>query len=233
MPTKFTRAPLLVLGLCIGLGACSNVPLSDSDPGDPFPNPIEASGASNEAQAEPTQGADLAGQPTSTIAVPPVLPGNRELFERAKRFLQEGNESAAQVLFLDLAESQPELAGPWTNLGHIAANSGDDESARGFLERALEANPHNCEALTKLGLMARKDGLFGQAEKYYQTCLEAQPFFGPAYLNLGILYELYMGRLDEALTAYNRYQLMMAEPSRKVAGWVMDLERRVASVAKR
>jgi hypothetical protein len=42
-----------------------------------------------------------------------------------------------------------------------------------------------------------------------------------------------MGRLDEALTAYNRYQLMMSEPNRKVAGWVMDLERRVASVAER
>lgn len=223
MPMKFTSASFLVLGLCIGLGACSNVPVSQSDP---LSEPVEAA-----QQGEAPQ--DSADQSISTTPVPPVLPGNRELFERAKQFLQDGNESAAEVLFLDLAESQPELAGPWTNLGHIAANSGDDESARGFFGRALDANPHNCEALTKLGLMARKDGLFSEAEKYYQTCIEAQPFFGPAYLNLGILYELYMGRLDEALTAYNRYQLMMSEPNRKVAGWVMDLERRVASVAKR
>ena len=53
------------------------------------------------------------------------------------------------------------------------------------------------------------------------------PGFKDAYLNLGILYELYLGRLPEALAAYRQYQSLSSEPNRKVVGWVVDLERRL------
>ncbi|MGD8818404.1 MAG: tetratricopeptide repeat protein, partial [Acidobacteriota bacterium] len=65
------------------------------------------------------------------------------------------------------------------------------------------------------------------AESLYQTCIELQPDFKDAYLNLGILYELYLGKLPEALQYYRAYQSMLDEPDRRVQGWVMDLERRL------
>ena len=80
---------------------------------------------------------------------------------------------------------------------------------------------------------ARRAGRFADAETHYLACIEAQPAYANAHLNLAILYELYMGRLGEALAAYNEYQLALPEPDTKVGGWMMDLERRVAAVAKR
>jgi len=39
--------------------------------------------------------------------------------------------------------------------------------------------------------------------------------------------------LGEALAAYNDYQIALPEPDRRVAGWVIDLERRVGAIAQR
>jgi tetratricopeptide (TPR) repeat protein len=228
--------------LCFG--ACSSVPgpiTKERRETVPFVDPASVEDDALSSVVEPgleSHETDLvvdsspAARPNFT-PVPPLENGNRVLFDRATAMLREGNDAAAEVLFLELTESQPELAGPWTNLAHIYVGRGDQEEARRHLERALTANPNNCEALILMGVLARKNGLFSEAEEAYMQCTAAQPFFADAYLNLGILYELYMGRLGEALAAYNEYQSLIAEPDMKVAGWVMDLERRVPAVAER
>jgi tetratricopeptide (TPR) repeat protein len=86
-----------------------------------------------------------------------------------------------------------------------------------------------CSARNELGVLLRRRGEFAAAEAHYLACLEHQPDFQPAHLNLGILYELYLGRLEEALAAYRRYQALAAQPDRKVGVWVVDLERRLGS----
>ncbi|MEM9624217.1 MAG: tetratricopeptide repeat protein, partial [Pseudomonadota bacterium] len=141
--------------------------------------------------------------------------------------------AAAQVLLLELTDSQPELAGPWVNLSYTYLADGDQENAELSLQKALQANPKNCDALNQLGVLARQKGEFTAAESFYQRCIDADPNFAAAYLNLGILYELYMGKLGEALAAYNDYQVVLPAPDRQVAGWVMDLERRVGAIAQR
>ncbi len=174
-----------------------------------------------------------AGLPASTVKVPPLRSGNQALFERAVSLMQEKNYTAAQVLLLELTDDQPELAGPWVNLGHTYLAADDGEAAQQSFARALQANPQNCDALNQLGVMARKRGEFAAAEDFYQRCIKAQPGYAPVHLNLGILYELYMGRLSEALAAYNDYQVTLPEPDVRVAGWVLDLERRVGAIAQR
>jgi lipoprotein NlpI len=107
------------------------------------------------------------------------------------------------------------------------------DQARLAYQQALTANPDNCDALNQLGVMARREGRFEDAEALYLRCLTAQPMYAQARLNLAILYELYLGRLGEALTAYHAYEQTLDEPDTRVRGWVMDLERRVAAIAKR
>ena len=58
--------------------------------------------------------------------------------------------------------------------------------------------------------------------------MRASRWLREAYLNLGILYELYLGRLDDALQAYQKYQALSESADQRVAGWVSDLERRLA-----
>ena len=91
----------------------------------------------------------------------------------------------------------------------------------------MYANPFNCTANTELGLLSRFTGVFEAAVRHYLNCLERVPGNDAAHLNLGILYELYLGRLTEALASYRQYQALQSEEDRRVKGWVMDLERRL------
>ena len=224
MLKRFTNALLL---LCVGLSACSTMPLPSRT------SQLEgAEAASAEAplstKAEHTQ--DMVAAP---IEVPPLKSGSQVLFDRAVQLLAEDQLETAETLLLELTIDQPELAGPWVNLGLIYLAKGAQNDAQQMFHNALQANPRNCPALNQLGVLARREGRFGEAESYYQQCLEAQPTYADASLNLGILYELYMGRLGEALAAYNDYQLVMPEPDARVSVWVSDLERRVAAIATR
>jgi len=130
-------------------------------------------------------------------------------------------------LLLDITAEQPELAGPWINLGQVYVALDQPEEARRAFETATVANPWNCTAHNELGLLSRQNGDFEAAERHYLRCIENAPGHGPAYLNLGILYELYLGRLSDALSYYRTYQTLLGEPDRRVQGWVMDLERRL------
>ena len=176
----------------------------------------------------------LAGTPTlSVITVPLLLGGSQELFDSGVNLLRDGRLDAAQTLFEKLTRAQPELAGPWVNLGHIHLARGEQAQAEVALSQALATNPNNCDALNQMGVLARRDGRFEEAEKLYRHCLVVDPTYASARLNLAILYELYMGRLGEALASYNTYQMMLPEPDSQVGGWVMDLQRRVAAIATR
>ena len=145
----------------------------------------------------------------------------------AVAMIQNGRHDDAEVLLLDITSTQPELAGPWINLGQVYVALEQPEEARRAFEAAAVANPFNCTAHNELGLLSRQNGDFEAAESHYLNCLQRVPGNDAAHLNLGILYELYLGRLTDALASYRSYQSLQSEPSRRVKGWVMDLERRL------
>jgi Flp pilus assembly protein TadD len=161
------------------------------------------------------------------VPTPKVHRGNAAAFDQAVAAMRSGRLQEAEVLLQEITADQPELAGPWVNLGQIYVMHENFEDARRAFTSAITANPRSCAAHNQLGVLSRQFGDFASAEEHYRTCLEQVPNFKDAYLNLGILYELYLGRLPQALEAYRRYQLLAAEPDRKVQGWVMDLERRL------
>ena len=158
---------------------------------------------------------------------PDVRSSNARLFDQAVVAITAEEYPKAEVLLLEITNDQPELAGPWINLGQVYDALDQPEDARRAFEQAIRANPGNCTAYNELGVLSRQAGDFAGAESYYRACLVARPDFKDAYLNLGILYELYLGKLEEALGAYKTYQSLAMEPNRKVQGWVMDLERRL------
>ena len=168
-----------------------------------------------------------------SVKGPRVRSGNENLFARGIDLVREGKDELAAVLFMEIAEDQPGLAGPWANLGLIHMRADQLEKAQEAFEQALAANPRHCDALTQMGVIARKQGRFDDAEQYYRRCIKADGGYAAARLNLGILYELYMGRYSEALVAYGEYQMASAQPDPRVNGWMLDLERRVERLAQR
>lgn len=229
MPKQFTSA--LCLAALLVLSACSSVPVPFV--GEDKQRTERTSNTAVDTGQAASSALETELDMVQAVPTPPLQPGNQALFDRAVALLREQQYQSAEVLFQELTSSQPELAGPWVNLGLIYLAQARTDQAQAAFAQALLANPKNCDAHSQLGVLARREGRFSDAEQHYLNCLEVNPGYHHARLNLGILYELYMGRLGEALATYHDYQALLAQPDDRVNGWVMDLERRVASVAKR
>ena len=230
MPTlkTFTNAVAALLVTAALLTACVSLPDGGSA------SKSSASPASRDAAVDPSdqRGAASAGGgdtlPAGVEVPVPELKGNTASeFEMAVSFLQQDRFEEALALLRHITSEQPELAGPWINLGQVYVALDAPEEARQAFESAVTANPYNCTAHNELGLLSRQNGDFEAAERHYLNCLERVPGNDAAHLNLGILYELYLGRLTEALASYRQYQSLQPEEDRRVKGWVMDLERRL------
>jgi Tfp pilus assembly protein PilF len=175
------------------------------------------------AASGPTPGAVTPGEPAV------VDPVTQARFERAIASLENGEYEAAEAELVALTKDHPQFAGPWVNLGHLYATTGRIEPAVVALETAIALEPGHCAPYNELGVLARRAGKFADAEQNYKQGLSVDPQCPEAILNLGILYELYFGRFADALDAYRTYQSLADDPDPRVAGWVVDLERRTGS----
>ena len=202
---------IVVVAVALGLGACSSMPKIPSFGGDAEPQDSTASGQVDRSAAPEV----------------PVSAANREAFKRALAAIKAERWAEAEPLLQKLTADEPKLAAPWVNLGQVYLAKGQVEEARLALKQAASVKSDNCVALNQLGVLSRQVGDFAAAEYHYKRCLAVEPNNETVVLNLGILYELYLGRLPEALAAYRQYQDLSGTTDRQVKGWVMDLERRL------
>ncbi|MEM7220232.1 MAG: tetratricopeptide repeat protein [Pseudomonadota bacterium] len=199
---------VLALAACAVPGALVRKPATAQDPG--------ASTASQRFASLEREAADVE-----------VSAASAQLFDQALAQLRAGEFAAAIEPLSRVTRSQPELSGPWLNLGLARLALGESDAAEQAFERAIRANPMNCNAYNELGVLERENGEIENAEAAYLACLDRDPSFAAAHLNLGILYELYLGRLPDALDSYRSYQQIAGEEDPKVKGWIVDLERRL------
>ena len=82
----------------------------------------------------------------------------------------------------------------------------------------------------ELGIVERKMGKFTDAESAYQRSIASAPDYAPAYLNLGVLYDLYLSEPQKALDQFEHY-LQLAGENKQVSGWVVELRKRVGAGA--
>jgi tetratricopeptide (TPR) repeat protein len=175
----------------------------------------------------------LSGQPpidTSTLA----------LYGQALQAKKRRDLKQAETLLTTLTQTQPTLSGPWVQLAdlkmlalaEIANHQEQVEQdllvdAQRLYEKALAINPHNYFAHNRLARVLREQGQFEQAQHHYKQAIASWPGYDNSYLNLGILYDLYMGKKRQALREYELYQALQPEPVRQVRGWIADLKRQV------
>ncbi len=210
------RGCLLVV--LLGLTACSMFGGKSDD--ETKPADAEIAEQSDEAAPQLPPDPYLENIPATSAAA-------RQQFQRGVDAMQKSNWSAAESEFTDLVKNYPELSGPLLNLGIIARQKGDLKAAKQHFSHAIEVNPGNQEAYNQLALLYRKQGEFKQAEETYLQAIKVWPGYADVQLNLGILYELYLGEMESALQHYENYQQLQSEPDRKVAGWIIDLQRRI------
>ncbi|WP_158658140.1 tetratricopeptide repeat protein [Agarilytica rhodophyticola] len=198
------------------LAACSSVDKKD---------PVEDTPA--EGQVE--------GAEAPFVLIPnPYQPGSvpgpaKQEYSRIKQLMLAKKWQQAQGMLALMVETYPKLSGPYINLGITHHMLGEFEKAEQALTFAIETNPQNLDAYTRLGLLLRELGRFEEAEATYLKALKIWPHHLPSTTNLGILYDLYMGRFDDALVYYELSQQIAGGEDRQLKGWIIDLKRRIGS----
>ena len=153
------------------------------------------------------------------------------MFRASLEAIAQKRWDQAEAELLALTRQYPQFSAACLNLGIVSHVNGRSEGAQQSLRRALATNADNIEAYNYLAVMYRQQGRFAESEALYLQALARAPRHGDSHLNLGILYEVYLGDLAKAKSHYQSYQSLRAEPDRLVAGWIMDIERRQADLA--
>ena len=219
---KFTKT--LLLTLMALLAACQSSP--------PVKTPVEPEPPKTGAEPiDPTDAtvAEVVAPNPYELNRPNVPQAARSQFEQALAAMEAEQWSSAEQLLLDLTAKYQQLSGPPLTLAQLYARQNQPEKARQYFNTAVRSNPNNVYAINRFAVFERRQGNFETAETLYQQALSLWPDFADAHLNLGILYDLYRGKLTLALQHYESYQALQPKPDRRVAGWIVDIKRRVKS----
>jgi Flp pilus assembly protein TadD len=200
--SKFNNIWLILL-LALLLGACSSKPA-------PAPEPVP----------DPEQAAEAVPEPEPTDF-------NQQFYEQAITALKNGDVEVAIELLLLVSTEAPEKPYIFTNLGLAYFNSGQLEQAEAAFQQAIARNSQDAVAHNHLGILQRQKGEFARARESYERAIRINRDYALAHLNLGILFDIYLQDLELALRHYQLYQTLQNEENTQVAGWIVDIERRL------
>ncbi|MDO3381511.1 tetratricopeptide repeat protein [Gilvimarinus algae] len=220
--------PLAAALMLAWLAGCSSTP----------PEPQAPTG---EPEAGQPQGPFNAALPPGPVTLNPYLEtpapkvdsATRQRFDQAREQMQRQQWSEARQSLQNLVAEAPELSGPWLNLGIVWVQLNEPGQARAAFSRALAANPLNVDAYNHLAALERREGHFDEARTLYQQALAVWPHSIATHKNLGILLDIYLGEWDEALLHYEAAQYLTEQregaADATLAGWIIDLKRRMAA----
>ena len=164
---------------------------------------------------------------TLQISQADVPPEAKTEFAQALAMLKSGQRAIALKLFQHMAQRYPLLAGVQVNIGIIDLQDNKTDAAISALKHAIKLNPADASAHDHLGIAYRRNGQFNAAKESYLLALKINPDYANAHLNLAILYDIYLQQLDKALQQYQQYQRLSKVKDKQVAGWLIDLKRRI------
>ena len=165
----------------------------------------------------------------ATPAKPEPIGFHEQLYGQALAALKSGDTEQALVLLTQLSQDTPDKPLLFTNLGLAYFQLQQSELAEQAFGQAIARNPRDAVAYNHLGILQRHKGLFQEALVQYQRAIEIDSDYARAHLNLGILFDLYLQDLEKALQQYRKYLDLTNEENAQVAGWIVDIERRLKS----
>ena len=158
------------------------------------------------------------------------LTGAQEQYAAALALMDAGDLEGAQAHLVALTREVPELSEPYVTLGLLVERVEDSETneqqAQQWYERALRANRREDRAHHQLAVLARKRGDFQTAARHYQAALKLKPGTPLYHRNIGILYDIYLGKPAVALEQYETYLKLVGEDE-QVKLWIVDLKTRM------
>ena len=169
----------------------------------------------------------MAAKPAQNNAAVEIPAAAQTQFASAAAAQREQQWPQAESQWKQLIETYPNLSGPHLNLALLYAQTQRGELAEAEFKQALRINPNNIAAYDQYGVWLRGQARTQEAEAMYLQALARDSAHADTHLNLGILYDLYMGKLPQALEHYQRYLELTNDEKSPVHGWVADLQRRM------
>lgn len=197
----------LLLGVLTLLSACGSAPVREADGG-----------------GEAAPGAGSAAKKGAPIKIDDAA---KIKYQKAIVALKRGNDAEALQLFKAFSQEYPNYAGAFINMGLLQIKKRDYKKANEMLLQATTLKPDDAIAQNHLGFTYRKLGEFAKAEQAYAAAVRADAQYADAHYNIGILYDVYLGKLAEALQHYETYQQLTHNKNQTVSKWIVDLKRRV------
>jgi tetratricopeptide (TPR) repeat protein len=200
------RVALLLAALL--LGACQSGPDKAS-----LPKPAEATSPTVEEPAAELEPVDI----------------NQQYYEQALDSLKSGKTERALELLVQISNDAPDKTYVFTNLGLAYFKLQKPDLAEQAFKQAMARNNKDAVAHNHLGILQRRKGQFNEARTHYQRAIAIDSDYASAHLNLGILFDIYLQDLKQALRHYQKYQALVSEEDTQVAGWIIDIQRRLKS----
>ena len=176
-----------------------------------------------EKPAQPVTPPAAAATPAAAAAPDKGDPEQR--FQAALQLLKDKKPQDAKDAFAKLAQDFPQYAGPLNDLGVLQAQGKQRDQAIASFARATSINPNDDFAWGWLGILYRESGDYGRAEQAYLKALALKSDNAVTHLNLGILYDAYLKRPQDALAQYREYQRIAGKDSKPVVtAWINELQ---------
>lgn len=156
-----------------------------------------------------------------------VAPAAERNFSRAVSMIKNEQYQDAEPLLLKLTQEFPNLRSPLINLGIVYLRTERVDDAVNTFRKLVQLNPTQASGHNYLGVALRTKGEFENARKAYEQAIAVDPNFADAYLNLGVLHDLYLSQPSKALSYYEKYkQLANADEVQRIEKWIADVQRR-------
>ena len=201
----FNNRTILTLALLL-LAACQSTPAPEPAPA------VEPEPVTEESAAEPA---------------PEPVDFYQQFYTEAIDALKIGDTEQALALLQQVSTDAPDKPYIFTNLGLAYFKLKKMDLAEQAFQEAISRNKSDAVAYNHLGVLLRYRGQFEEARKHYQRAIVIDSDYAYAHLNLGILFDIYLQDLKMALQQYQKYQALISEEDKQVAGWIADIQRRL------
>lgn len=114
--------------------------------------------------------------------------------------LQHRHKKPAEALeaYQKAIAADPSFSWPYSNIGTLYLNRGENERALDWLRKAVAVNPNHYRALVNLGISADRLNRYDEAIAAYRRAIALEPDGGGGHANLGWIL-LRLGREAEAI----------------------------------
>lgn len=170
---------------------------------------------------------------TEPESAPEAVDFYQQLYIEAVDSLRRGDTEQAIKLLLQVSTDAPDKPYVFTNLGLAYFKLKKMDLSEEAFQEAISRNKRDAVAYNHLGILLRYQGQFEEARKRYQRAIAIDSDYAYAHLNLGILFDIYLQDLESALQQYQQYQGLIGEEDKQVAGWIVDIQRRLKIPTKK